>query len=78
MPYDAKEDVKTFSEVVEFKDTRITVGVYSYGGREKKIQLCREAKCDDGEWRYGKLGRLTKAEAVVVIPLMIKAMEVMG
>ena len=35
MPYDQTLDVSSFKEVVDFQNTRISVGVYSYNGAQK-------------------------------------------
>lgn len=76
MPYDATLDASTFKEVIEFPTTRVTVGVFSYNGAPKKLQLTRE-NLIDGNWNYTKLGRLTKEEAQAVMPIMVKAVETM-
>jgi len=75
MPYDKSLDVESFKEVKEFEDTRISVGVFSYNGGEKKLQLSRENMGQTGEWRFAKLGRLTKQEAQEILPIMMKAAE---
>ncbi len=75
MPYDSSLDVESFKEVKEFMDTRITVGVFSYSGGAQKLQLTRENRTQGGEWRFAKLGRLTKEEAQEIIPVMMKAIE---
>lgn len=77
MPYDKSLDVVIFKEAKEFSDTRITVGVFSYNGGEKKLQLSRENKNQSEEWQFVKLGRLTKSEAQDIIPLIKKASEAM-
>ena len=77
MPYDQSLDVASFKEVREFGETRITVGVYAYNNGEKKLQLSRENKNADEEWRFAKLGRMTKAEASEIIPVVTKALESM-
>lgn len=73
MPYDATLDAETFKEVKEFDGSRITVGVFSYNGNAKKLQLSRENLSQEGEWRFAKLGRLTKDEAESIVPIMVKA-----
>lgn len=78
MPYDQSLDVASFKEVKEFEDTRITIGVYSYNGGEKKLQLSRENRNADDEWRFAKLGRMTKKEAREIMPIMMKAIEGMS
>ena len=75
MPYDSALDSESFKETKEFKDTRITVGVFSYNGGEKKLQISRENLNQDGEWRFAKLGRLAKQEAKEIVPILAKALE---
>jgi hypothetical protein len=77
MPYDKALDVESFKEVKEFEGSRITIGVYSYNGGAKKLQLGRENQNAAGEWAFSKLGRMTKDEATAVIPVMSKAVESM-
>ena len=73
MPYDANMDKKLFCEVKDFESTRITVGVFSYNDGEKKLQLTRENMVQPEEWRFSKLGRMTKSEVEAVLPLMQSA-----
>ena len=75
MPYDKGLDIETFKEVKEFGETRITVGVFSYNGGTKKMQVSRENLDANEEWRFAKLGRMTKKEAEEVVPVMMKAIE---
>ena len=75
MPYDKSLDVDSFKEIKEFEDTRITVGVFSYNGGEKKLQVSRENKNQSEEWRFAKLGRMTKPEVQEIVPIMMKAVE---
>ena len=77
MPYDPTLDAETFKEVKEFDGSRITVGVFSYNNNAKKLQLTRENLSQEGEWRFAKLGRMTKEEAEAVLPIMAKANNVM-
>jgi hypothetical protein len=77
MPYDANLDKKIFYETKEFEATRITVGVFSYNDGEKKLQLTRENMVQPEEWRFSKLGRMTKSEAEAIIPLMQSAIKQM-
>lgn len=77
MPYDQSLDKETFKETKEFEGTRVTVGVFSYNGGAKKLQLTRENKDQNEEWRFAKLGRMTKEEAQEVIPIMLRAAEKM-
>ena len=77
MPYDQSLDKETFKVVTAFNDTRISVGVFSYNGGEKKMQVGRENQDASGEWRFSKLGRMTKDEVQAVVPVMMKAVESM-
>jgi nuclear transport factor 2 (NTF2) superfamily protein len=77
MPYDQSLDVALFKETKEFADTRITVGVFSYNEGAKKLQVSRENQNQNEEWRFAKLGRMTKEEAQEIIPIMAKAVETM-
>ncbi len=77
MPYDANLDKKIFYETKEFDGTRITVGVFSYNNGEKKLQLSRENIGQEGEWRFAKLGRITKAETEAIFPLVQTALKSM-
>ena len=77
MPYDQSLDVASFKETKEFGETRITVGVFSYNDGAKKLQISRENQNQNEEWRFAKLGRMTKEEAQEIIPIMAKAVETM-
>ena len=77
MPYDQALDVSSFKEAKEFEETRITVGVFAYNEGTKKLQISRENKNQNEEWRFAKLGRLTKEEAKEIVPIMLKAVETM-
>ncbi|MDD5680931.1 MAG: hypothetical protein PHI59_06800 [Candidatus Omnitrophica bacterium] len=77
MPYDASLDAKVFYETKEFDGTRVTVGVFSYNNGEKKLQLSRENIGQEGEWRFAKLGRMTKEEAEAILPLIQTALKSM-
>ena len=75
MPYEKSLDEETFKEVKDFGNTRISVGVFSYNGGEKKLQISRENKDQSEEWRFAKLGRLTKQESKEILPILMKAVE---
>ena len=77
MPYDQSLDVAKFKETKDFGETRITIGVYPYNEGPMKLQLSRENMNANEEWRFAKLGRMTKEEAQEVIPIMAKAVEQM-
>jgi hypothetical protein len=77
MPYEKSLDAEIFKSTQEFEDTKITVGVFSYNGGEKKLQLSRENKTPQEEWRFAKLGRMTKAETQAILSLINQAVEQM-
>ncbi len=77
MPYDASLDNKIFYETKEFDNTRVTVGVFSYNEGEKKLQLSRENMAQTEEWRFAKLGRMTKGEIEAILPLIQSALKQM-
>ena len=59
MPYDASLDEGLYKQEWETDTDRLTVSVYSYNQGQKKIQVNRENKNAQGEFRFAKLGRLT-------------------
>ena len=73
MPYDKSLDQELYKDAKEFEETRITVGVFSYNGGEKKLQITRENKTPQEEWRFAKLGRVTKSEIQEILPLISAA-----
>ena len=77
MPYDPSLDKKLFSKQWETEDDRLTVSVYSYNNGQKKIQISREGKNAQGELKFAKLGRLTKAEAEAILPFVQEAIKQM-
>lgn len=77
MPYDKSLDVELFKEIKEFEETRVSVGVFSYNGGEKKLQVSRENKDQNDDWRFAKLGRMTKDETQEIVPIMGRAIEKM-
>ena len=75
MPFDPNLDKQLFAEAKEFETTKITVSVQQYNEGEKKLQISRENRTQDGDWRFAKLGRMFKDEAEAVGPLIQKALE---
>ncbi len=73
MPYDQSLDEKIFSKFWEQEGMRITVSVFSYNKGQKKVQISRETENAEGEYRFGKLGRMTKEELDGVLPLLTEA-----
>ena len=77
MAFDPNLDKQLFAEAKEFETTRITVSVQQYNEGEKKLQISRENRSQDGEWSFAKLGRMFKDEAEAIVPLIQKALKKM-
>lgn len=75
MPYDSSLDKQVFAKSHELDGTKITVSVYSYNNGPKKVQISRENQDAEGQWRFSKLGRMTKEEFQTVLPSL---QEVLG
>lgn len=75
MPYDSNMDENVFSKSVESESGRLTVSVYSYNKGAKKLQISRENRGPEGEFRFAKMGRLAKDEIVALLPLMQEAVQ---
>jgi len=77
MPYDAKLDNQLFTKSVENDLGRVSVSVYSYNNGPKKLQISRENKDEEGKLSFAKLGRMTKDEALAILPLIQEAIPKM-
>ncbi|MCF7872890.1 MAG: hypothetical protein K9L80_01615 [Candidatus Omnitrophica bacterium] len=77
MPYNADLDKELFAKAWEGDGTRIRVRVFSYNQGTKKVQITRENKDNEDNFRFTKLGRLTKEEVEGILPLMKEAVEQM-
>ena len=77
MPYDSSLDKKMFSESWETESTKITVGVFSYNNGPKKLQITRENRDSNGEFRFTRLGRVSKEEIDGILPLIQQAVAAM-
>ena len=75
MPYDSSLDESLFSKSWENEGMRIVVSVFSYNKGAKKLQISRETQNAEGEYRFGKLGRMTKEEIEGILPLIQEATE---
>ncbi len=73
MPYDSNLDEKVFSKAWESEVTKITVGVYSYNKGAKKLQVTRENRDANGDFRFTRLGRVSKEELEGILPLIQEA-----
>lgn len=77
MPYNADLDKELFADMWEGERTRIRVGLFSYNQGPKKIQITRENKDNEDNFRFTKLGRLNKEELEGIMPLIQKALDQM-
>ena len=74
MKFDSSLDEQLFAKALENDGVKIVVSVNCYNNGQKKLQLVRETKDAEGNWRFGKLGRLTKAEVEGILPLINEAL----
>lgn len=77
MPYDSNLDKQISSKVFETEGGRVTVAVYSYNNGPNKLHLGRETKDAQGNYRFAKLGRLTKEELEGILPLIQETLSSM-
>lgn len=77
MPYDSNLDEKIFSKSWESETTKVTVGVFSYNKGAKKLQITRENRDSNGDFRFTRLGRVSKEEAEAILPLIQEAVALM-
>lgn len=75
MPYDPDLDESLFSKSQESEAGRLTVSVYSYNKGTKKLQITRENRGPEGDFRFTKLGRMTKEEIESLVPLIQEAIK---
>jgi hypothetical protein len=77
MAYDPKLDECLFSKSWETEAQRLTVNIYSYNKGQKKLQILRENKDNQGNFRFAKLGRMTKEEIESLLPIIQEALNYM-
>ena len=77
MPYDSSLDESLYSKSKESEAGRLTVSVYSYNKGIKKLQISRENRDPEGNFRFAKMGRLTKEELQSLLPLLQEALNSM-
>ena len=69
--FDPELDKEVVRKEAEFERSRIVISLKSYNEGIPKIQIARDLKDQEtGEYKWGKLGRLTKEEAQKVIPML--------
>jgi len=77
MPYDAALDKEIFSKSVENEMGRLSVKVMSYNSGANKLQISRERRGQEDDFKFAKLGRMTKEELESVLPLIQEAQSQM-
>jgi hypothetical protein len=75
MPYNPDLDKVLFSKAWEGEMDKLTVSVFSYNQGQKKLQISRNSRDKEGEYRFAKLGRMTKAEVEAIIPFIQEALN---
>ncbi len=75
MPFDPELDKTLWSEEKELENTKLSVSIKQYNEGTKKIQISRENANAEGEYKFSKLGRMTKEEAEAIAPMLQKAIE---
>ncbi len=75
MPYDTSLDERLFSKHYENDSGRVSVSVYSYNKGIKKLQISRERSGSDGDFKFAKLGRITKEELESILPLLKESLD---
>lgn len=73
MPYNRNLDECVFTKQWENESQRLTVSVYSYNNGPKKLQITRENRDSQGDYRFIRLGRLSKQELEAILPLIQEA-----
>ena len=75
MPYDSGLDESLYSKQFETETDRITVSVFSYNKGAKKLQISREKNGGQGDYKFSKLGRMSKEELENTLPLLQEAVK---
>ena len=74
MPYESNLDKAVFSKSWETDTKRLVVSVMSYNSGPKKLQISRENRDSAGEYKFAKLGRMSKEEVEAILPLIQEAL----
>jgi hypothetical protein len=77
MPYDPSLDDQIFSKTYDQENTKLVVSIYAYNNGPKKLQITRENKDTHGNFRFTKLGRVSKEEITAILPLINEAIKSM-
>lgn len=73
MPYNTELDTQVYTKSVTTETGKITVSVWSYNNGPKKVQIVREIKDNEGNFKFTRLGRISKPELEKIIPLLQEA-----
>lgn len=74
MPFDSSLDECSFSKSCETESDRLSVSVHSYNKGAKKLQISRERKGNQDDFKFAKLGRMSKKELESLLPLLQEAL----
>ena len=77
MAYDRSLDERLFSKSWESALQRLTISVYSYNKGPKKMQITREIKDSQGNFKFARLGRMNKEELESLLPFIQEALDYM-
>lgn len=77
MAYDSSLDQQLFVKDFEVEKGKITISVYSYNNGPKKVQISRSVKDANGNFSFAKLGRLTKEELQLALPILQETLALM-
>jgi hypothetical protein len=76
MAYDKSKDKKLWEKEVAISiATSIIVGIYSYDGGEKKLGLSRMYATGDGNPKFQSIGRMTRTEIELLLPVIKEALD---
>jgi len=76
--FDKSLDIEIYGDEAKFETSKVRVSIMQYNEGIKKLQISREnLNLESGEYKWSKLGRLTKEEAEAVLPLFEKAISKM-
>ncbi len=74
--FDKSLDKEIYGKDISFETTKIRVSLMSYNEAKPKVQISREnLNNESGEWRWSKLGRMTKDETIAIIPVLEEAVK---
>jgi hypothetical protein len=77
MPYDSSLDQQLFTKSCDTDNGRLSVSIYSYNNGPKKIQISRESKDQQDNLKFAKLGRVSKTEMELLLPIIKEALSKM-